>query len=403
VTEGAKNEPVDYESLAQAFNQALLDTLRKHSIADTFLDYWVPDADPVLGIAGMADSARIAGLAAIAIRFNRTTVPEARLPDLEQAVGRFAQAKLERNGDTLVLHATAMTRTPGETAATRARKGTKAAWQADKLDSTRAGSSEPSGWASDELPEFGDVHQHFRAGLKEVLGALSHEGVPPAREGLVRVQGREGPINLTLDIDPAAHTVSAAQHTGATRPSERAALDLFCRAAETLPVQEVADHVGLKVVDSLVDEDKAPPMGGILLPVNAGAPFMLAPRLARQAYDAYRATMALGRETNFYYAPPSQRWQALSSAERREKLVRVLRGFLQSEELYPDDMELLRLEKNKTGYEVRGVVGFSDRIEIENKPFLMRRLEQRLRRDLEPEIELVADRAKDKSPLRRLS
>jgi hypothetical protein len=111
----------------------------------------------------------------------------------------------------------------------------------------------------------------------------------------------------------------------------------------------------------------------------------------------------LGTETNFYYAPPSERWQALSPAARQEKIVGVVRGFLQSANLYPDDIEFLRLEKNKYGYQIRGVVGFSDRVKIEDKPFLMRRLERRLRRDVESEIELIADRARDKSPLRRLS
>lgn len=67
---------VDYEGLAETFNQALLHTLRKHSVADTYLDYWVPDADPVLGIAGMVDSARIAGHHSLSVRFKLATVAE---------------------------------------------------------------------------------------------------------------------------------------------------------------------------------------------------------------------------------------------------------------------------------------------------------------------------------------
>jgi hypothetical protein len=66
-------------------------------------------------------------------------------------------------------------------------------------------------------------------------------------------------------------------------------------------------------------------------------------------------------------------------------------------------MQLLRLEKTKNGYEVRAVITFSERIKVEDKPFLLRRLEQRARRDVEPELELIAERAKDSSPLRRLS
>ena len=53
-----------------------------------------------------------------------------------------------------------------------------------------------------------------------------------------------------------SHTPYKARHSGAAKPSERAILDLFCKAAENLPIQEVADHVGLKILDTLVDEDK---------------------------------------------------------------------------------------------------------------------------------------------------
>ena len=95
----SQNDIVDYDALADTFNQALLHTLRKHSVADTFLDYWVPDADPVLGIAGMADSARIAGRCEITIRFRCTTVPEDRRNELEKAVGRFSKTTLVRQGD----------------------------------------------------------------------------------------------------------------------------------------------------------------------------------------------------------------------------------------------------------------------------------------------------------------
>ena len=402
-----QNEIVDYDDLAETFNQALLHTLRKHSIADTFLDYWVPDADPVLGIAGMADSARIAGRSEIAIRFRCTTVPKERLSELEKAVGRFSKTALTRQGDSIVLHATGMTKTVGETTmpSTAAAKAAQPAyWNAANAAALQVEDKKSSGWNSNELPEFKNVHPHFRAALKKTLESLSCEGAAGApSDGLTRVEGREGSISLILDVDQKDHIVRLARHSGAIKPSERAALDLFCKAATNLPLQEVADHVGLKIIDSLVDDDKLPPVGGVLLPINAGTPFMLAPRLARQAYDAYRKVKALGNETNFYFALPSQQWQALSSTERREKVSSVLRGFLQSEELYPDDIELFRIEKNKTGYEVRGVVGFSERIKVEDKPFLMRRLEQRLRRDLEPEIELIADRAKDSSPLRRLS
>ena len=399
------NEPIDYEDLAESFNQALLHTLRKHSVADSFLDYWVPDADPVVGIGGMADSARIAGLPAITIRFRSATVPEHRLPELEDIVSRFAKVTFERSDSQILLHATEMKKDDAGENDSRARSRSKPTyWQADEAAGPASGSNPQSRWDSGEVSAFGDVHPRFRQRLEAALRSLAREGeAGPLGAALIRCEGREGDVDLVFDVDPRTHIVRTVHHLGATKPSERAALDLFCRAAENLPFQEVADHVGLNVIHALVDHDEPAPVGGVLLPVNAGLPFMLAPKLARQAYDSYRAAQGGGRETNFYYRPPSAAWQSSPSAEREASVARGVRGFLQSENLDPDDIALLRIEKNKYGFEVRVVVGFSDRLAIDDKPILMRRLERRLRRDLEPEIELVADRAKDTSPLRRLS
>jgi hypothetical protein len=159
----------------------------------------------------------------------------------------------------------------------------------------------------------------------------------------------------------------------------------------------------LKVLDNLVDEDRGPPVPGVLLPRNSGKPFELPGRVARRAYDAFRAATGAKLETNFYYPLPSAAWQALSAGERDDKVGRIVRAFLQSRELFQDDITVHRIEKNRYGYFVRVIIGFSDRISTEQKPHLMRQLESRLRRDAEPELDLVAERAKDTSPLRRLS
>jgi hypothetical protein len=399
-------DAVDYEKLVDNFNQALIVTLRKHNAGDTFLDFWVPDTDPVLGITGMVDSARISGRTELAVRFKSTTITEERIPELERAVSQFSSVTIQRNGDQLLLHATDLSneRSPRITLGTHHNGDKPAYWQAKALLDKPVAKPVTSSWDSKVLPDFADVHPHFRAALKTTLAHLTHVGNGgTANDSTLKLQAREGSICLTLDIDLTTHIVKAARHDGAFKPSEKAALDLFCRTAEGLPIQEVADHVGTKVIEALVDTDKAPPVTGILLPINAGAPFMIAPRLAREIYDAYRTSQAIRSETNFYYAPPSAQWMALSTDDRCERVSGLIRAFLQSEALYPDDLELMRIEKNKYGFEVRSVISFSERIKIQDKPFILRRLELRLRRDVEPQLELVADRAKDKSPLRRLS
>lgn len=395
--------PVDYDELVDLFNRALIHTLRKHSVADGFLDFWVPDSDPVSGIVGMIDSARIAGLDSVTVRVRRTTVPPERIPELERALIDLCSPRTELTGDAIILRADGIRPFAGDAP----RTGESRPPADRKLDARRAAPA-PDGaaaapWGGGELPEFGDVHPYFRPHLRAALASLSREGNPGApADGSIEVAGADGSATLFLSVDPDTHVVRRARHAGASKPSERAILDLSCRAAENLPIQEVADHVGLKVLDSMVDPDKVP-IRGILLPANAGPPFLLPSRLARRAYQAYRRRVGLGDETNFYYAPPGADWLALLPDRRRDRVIRAVRAFLQSEGLAPDDIEFLRIEKNKYGYEVRVVVGFSERLTAAEKPALMRRLERRLRGDLDHQIELLADRARDTSPLRRLS
>lgn len=398
-------EPIDYEALVKAFNQALIHTLRKHNVARSFLDLWVPDADPVRGIASMVDSARIAGLSEIAIRFTVATVPAERLPELERSLAKNCRILIERSGEHTLLRATQMRQDDGSDTGPPKTQPKPTYWHPGAASATPAAPVPARIWDATDLPEFADVHPHFRRPLQAAAIKIAYESASDLADGdkLVVVAGQEGPVRLTLAVDPQTHLVRRARHSGAAQPATRAVLDLFCKAAENLPIQEAADHTALKVLDSLVDDDESPPVQGVLLPVNAGAPFVLAGRLARQAYSAYRARTGTKETTNFHYDAPCAEWLDLTPEQRLDKVGYVVRAFLQSENLYPDDMGALRIEKNKYGFPVRVIVGFSERIAVSEKPSLMRRLEHRLRRDAEATIDLVADRAKDTSPLRRLS
>jgi hypothetical protein len=399
----APGDPVDYEKLVGMFNAALIHTLRKHSVAGSFLDFWVPDADPVLGIAGMVDSARINGIADIAIRFRKSTVPQERLAELRRALDKVCTLTLDDEGDTVLLRAKDMKQSAAAGGTGKVKRPAPVYWRPTSAAGSKPDETRP-GWERETFPEFADVHPYFRPALSAASAAIAREGAPaePA-PGTIRVEGRDGPVTLALSVDTATKAVRAARHSGAANRSERAIMDLFCKMAEGQPIQEVADHLCLKLLDSMVDEDAPPPVKGVLLPANAGRPFTLPARLARLAYDAYRARTGAKEGTNFYYPSPTAEWLGLSAEQRAESADRVLRAFLQSSDLYPDDIVILRIEKNKYGFPVRIIVAFSDRVAVADKPTLMRKLESRLRRDAEGQIDLVAERAKDTSPLRRLS
>lgn len=406
VNERSVTEPVDYEQMVDMYKRALIHTLRKHSISGSFLDFWVPDTDSWVGITGMVDSARLAGLSDIAIRFLKSSVPAERLAELERTVSKLGVMTLDDQGDAFILKVSQFAKTSIDFASEeKAERAKPKYWKPDVAAAAAQKMGQvPTRWDDSDLPEFSDVHPHFRAPLKAALGTLLYEGEAKALgTDVVRATASEGFVTLTLDVEAATHKVKDARHTGGTKPSERAVMDLFCKAAMGLPVQEVADHAALKVLDLLIDDDKSPPVGGVLMPVNAGASFMLAGRLARKAYNNYCTQTGVKDGTNFYYPPPQAKWEGMTPEQRQESADFTLRAFLQSSGLYPDDISIQRIQKNKYGYEVRIIIGFSDRVPNADKPHLMRQLERRLRRDLEPEIDLVAERVKDSSPLRRLS
>jgi len=406
----AAQEVVDYEELVESFGQALITKLRQHSIADSFLDFWVPDSDPVLGVAGMAESACIAGLDSVAIRFRLSTLPADRLGELEKVTSEFATVMLDRAADVVTLTASGM-------------RQRAAAQRRECTDGGRVGSSPASSpseapgpthrGAASTVPGTGDTridgeerseaHEHFRAALRQA-STSSRPAVAPAdaADGLVLRAEADG-IALVLQVERDSGIVLAAHHEGTTLPYEKGALNVFCALAEGLPSQEVADHVGLNVIGSLVDEDSAVPVPGILLPANAGTVFAIAPGLARDILNQYLTAKRREPEVNFYYATPSPEWQALGAPQRVQAVDVKLRGFLQSDGLYPDDMILLRVERNRNGYHVRCVLDFSDRIAVGDKPRLLRALERTLRRDVEAQLEVLAAKAQDTSPLRRLT
>ena len=99
-------EPADYDKLVDMFNRALIHTLRKHSVADNILDLWVPDSDPVIGILGMIDSARLAGIRDLSIRVSKDTLPAERIGELEQSAAKVCKIRIESEPHSFLLRTT---------------------------------------------------------------------------------------------------------------------------------------------------------------------------------------------------------------------------------------------------------------------------------------------------------
>jgi hypothetical protein len=77
---------LDYDALVREFEDGLVNNLRRHGVGDDFLEMWVPDPDPVLGVLNMAEAAESYGLTGVSIRVSKEMVPDSRRAELEGAL-----------------------------------------------------------------------------------------------------------------------------------------------------------------------------------------------------------------------------------------------------------------------------------------------------------------------------
>ena len=401
------SSPIRYEELVERFERAMLDKLRQHTISVDFLELWVPDADPVRSIVSMVDSARLAGEDEVAIRFDAATVPEDRFDELSDKVDGMGTPRFTPDGDAVVLRVSGL-RPDGAAKenGSLARRSGRDYWSPGAAGPAAATRAEQASEMSGETAfaaEFADVHPVFHAALAKAAGEVAHEGRGEAADGLLLLAAEEDGIGLSVLVDPGTHAVREMRHHGADRPTLRAILDTFCGLARSLPLHEVNDHIGLKTIDALRDAGRRRPVSGVILPSNAGPAFQVPIRLIRKIWADYTDRTGLAPDLNYYQAPPSDRWQSMSKEERADLVAGHMRDFLVERGLAPDSMALIDIVGNRLKYETRIVVAFSDAVSADDKPGLMRALESVLRERAEPGLELIAEMAKDKSPLRRLS
>lgn len=92
---------LDYDALVREFEDGLVNNLRRHGVGDDFLEMWVPDPDPVLGVLNMAEAAESYGMDAVSIRVSKDAVPDARRAELEKALGTLGSVAIADLGDAI--------------------------------------------------------------------------------------------------------------------------------------------------------------------------------------------------------------------------------------------------------------------------------------------------------------
>src|SRR6185295_2120419 len=89
---------IDYDRAAAEYEASLVTKLRGHG-AGSFLENWVPDPDPVLGIFNMIEAAWTGDLDRLEILISRSTLDASALERLKESAAVIADVRVTSAGE----------------------------------------------------------------------------------------------------------------------------------------------------------------------------------------------------------------------------------------------------------------------------------------------------------------
>lgn len=378
---------IDYDKTAAEYEASLVTKLRGHG-AGSFLEHWVPDPDPALGIFNMIEAAWTAGRDELELTVSRATLAGPALEKLKEIAAPVAELRLEEapSGYTLAIKRAAPI---GEA---KQAPRTVSAHQAVTRRRQPAASREVT-W---------DIHPSLAAALETATAEFRQEGERAKAPGCNCIEARSEQGSVSLAVGEQDGLIKQARHSAVKPPVRRRLLELMCRAIEAHSVQDASDHAAIYVVHQLQGRAGHRPAEGILLPANAGLEVMAALRMVRDACKAYEAKTGTHDTANFFETAPGEAWNA---ADQKEKLRRAVQGnekFCAAEGLPENTMKPVRVERDIHGHEIRIIVQVSDKLAADRVPLTLRRLERYLKSNLDPVLQVYLEPWKDQSVLRRL-
>ena len=392
-------EIIDYETLVAEFEKNLLDKLRKHSLSIDFLELWVPDADLVKSVGGIFDAAQLAGKSKIAIKLGPRTTSKLNMEELFERLDGFDLTINQGSGPDKILRAQNLEITGASIPSfgqQKARRPGKV-WHPSQTLLSDSGPTVEG--ARTETKKFEIA---FKGPILERSKNLKFQYPQNKLSECEKVSGKINGGCLALNVDSKTHIIHACSHIDVASLEMRVILDVFCEKIEGVPIQDAADHGGLRAIEALRDETKPRPAEGIVLPFNIHPYFQNAIDLVRELRSEYiRRVGDTGEEIN-YSPPPSENWQDMNKASRCRLLEQGVAEFLSMQIKINQEIQLFDLLEDKLGFPLRAVIVFGDGVPVRHKPGLLRELEKHLRRTVEAGIEVISEKATDESPLRRL-
>ena len=276
----------NYDELVENFNQALLVKLRKHGVEEAFLDFWVPDENPLLGILGMIDSAQIAQLKEIKVKVNESTLDINNWKNLKDKLSHDYQGEIKVFDGYRIIDVNLVSN----------EKNIPQKNHADKTKSRRVIDAEiiekyknKSGLKSEQFITGFNFGKNFETKFRDKKNN---------NPNLLVFKGSENLLEFSLGVDGDGIVIDASYSSSPELQSNP--LEICCRMALGLPIQEVADHLVLKIMDYYIDDlNPNVIIRGIALPNNTAKEFVALQNVLRKAYDSYLKASDLQNKTNF--------------------------------------------------------------------------------------------------------
>jgi hypothetical protein len=365
---------IDYDRAAADYEASLITKLRGHG-AGSFLENWVPDPDPALGLVNMIEAAWTGGESTLHVTISRATLDGGGLERLKRLAESIAELAITADTAHYHLEARRAARVGG---ARRAAPVTRASRPV--AGSIRKGQ---------ERPAIPGIQPMLAEALQAETARFTHEETHAAADG-----------NVTLSIDKDG-LIRAARHSGVQPDVRRRLVELMCREIEGRTLQDASDHAAVLAIHRLQARAGARPTAGILLPANAGSEVPGALELVRRACRACHKRAGKEDEPNFFEVAPGSEWQALSGGERLRRVVAATDEFCTAEGA-AGAARAVRVDKDIHGHEIRVIVQVDGARLAEGVPFFLRRLERFVKGRVERRLELYLEPLKDKNVLRRL-
>ncbi len=365
---------IDYDRTAADYEASLVTKLRGHG-AGSFLENWVPDPDPVLGIFNMIEAAWTGEQSALALSVSRTTLDAGALERLKELSKAVARIDVRQSGEAYRLDITRITASRSASESRHARRAAKT-----QSPATAAAPRTP-------LEAARPLHPALEQALLAETASFTHE--KGAKEG----------ISFTVD---AGGLISEARHSGVKPELRRRLAELMCRVIEGRTVQDASDHAAVLAIHRLELRAGKRPSQGILLPANAGTEVQAALEMVRSACRAELAKSSSGTKANFFDPGPGPAWSALAVADKLRRIVEAADAFCRKQGGSPTAIKPVRIDKDIHGHEIRVIVQLDGTIPADGVPFALRRLERSLKAGIEETLQVYLEPVKDKNVLRRL-